>query len=65
MSLLHLKNIRAYNEAELHAAVREVIKLQCKLTLGEMHAITRTIYDRAKEIGASIDRLNQIARGEK
>lgn len=60
---MKLKDIRQANEAELILAVKNVIKNQHRLTLGEMHATTRTIYDRAKQIGVSIDLLNKIARG--
>lgn len=59
-----LQQIRKANENELEIAVRYVIKHQAKMTLGELHAITRTIYDRAKAIDANIKRLNQIARGK-
>ncbi len=61
---MKLQDMRQANESQLHSAVRDLIKMQGKLTLGEMHAMTRTIYDRAKEIGADIDKLNAIARGE-
>ena len=59
-----LEQIRKANENELEIAVRELIKHQAKMTLGEFHATTRAIYDRAKAIDANIERLNQIARGE-
>lgn len=62
---MKLKDIRVANEAQLVEAIKDVIKNQTKLTLGEMHAITRTIYDRAEKIGMSVEKLNAVARGEK
>ena len=60
-----LKEIRNANEAQLIDAIKDVIKKQNVLTLGEIHATTQTILDRAKQIGMPISKINAVARGEK
>lgn len=34
------------------------------MTLGELHATTRTILDRARAIGMSVDDVNRLAQGK-
>lgn len=61
---MKLSEIRQADRAKLIQAMQELIQAQGSLTLGEMHATSRTIMDRWLSLGLSLGELNALARGE-
>ena len=59
-----LAKIRTADKETLQEAIRELIRDQARLTLGELEAVSKTIMARGKQIGVSIETLNQWAQGK-
>lgn len=58
-----LAKIRTADAETLRQAVKELIYSQHLMPLGELHATTRTILSRGKEIGLDSTILNRWAQG--
>jgi hypothetical protein len=58
---MKLSDIRKASTEQLKDAVRNLISNMSTLTLGEIHATSRTIFARAKKIGLTVDFLNNVA----
>lgn len=65
MSNLKLSEIRKATADQLKQAMRELIENQHRLTLGEIHAMSRTILERGEKLGLDVKTINAWARGEK